>query len=94
MPLTLVSLTMFLINIMVTFPCVSAHLNSLNARKSSSCCHVINPLIVINCSLARVSNMIEFNSLCRCITSFKVFGNTSIKGAVSGNLCLLVVCFS
>ncbi|MEA1065420.1 colanic acid polymerase WcaD [Erwinia sp. HR93] len=94
LPLAIISLTVFIIGLMVAFPYISARIGDLGTEGSSSYYRIIGPLVMVGYSLTHIDGVVRFGSLYEYVASFGIFNGANVGKTIDNGLYLLIIYFS
>ncbi|EDZ4555409.1 putative colanic acid polymerase WcaD, partial [Salmonella enterica] len=94
LPLALVSLTLFLIGVIIAFPYIATRLGDLGTEGSSSYYRIVGPLVMVGYSLTHIDGVVRFGSLYEYVASFGIFNGADVGKTIDNGLYLLIIYFS
>lgn len=94
LPLALVSLTLFLVGVIIAFPYIATRLGDLGTEGSSSYYRIVGPLVMVGYSLTHIDGVVRFGSLYEYVASFGIFNGADVGKTIDNGLYLLIIYFS
>ncbi len=93
LPLALVSLTLFLVGVIIAFPYIATRLGDLGTEGSSSYYRIMGPLVMVGYSLTHIDGVVRFGSLYEYVASFGIFNGADVGKTIDNGLYLLIIYF-
>ncbi|KEA50565.1 colanic acid biosynthesis protein [Mangrovibacter sp. MFB070] len=94
LPLAIISLTVFMVGLVLGFPYIAERVGDLGTAGSSSYYRIIGPLVMVGYSLTNIDGIVRFGSLYEYVASFGIFNGADVGKTIDNGLYLLIIYFS